>query len=125
MFSLINILNCLPPLLAMYLVQERMYEINYIDRQKTKPRDKNSLNWPVGSGHSHLGLQIYFFIIPEKAEHIDYGFEIHHHTYYILLIFNNRVLLNSTYVVEVTLSKHYYMYVWMDGWMEGGWGVCE
>ena len=36
-----------------------------------------------------------------------------HHTYYILLIFNNRGLLNSTFVVEVTLSKHYYMYVCM------------
>ena len=40
-----------------------MYEINYIDQQFfiiTKPQDKNSLNWPVGSGHSRLGLQIYF-----------------------------------------------------------------
>ena len=26
--------------------------------------------------------------------------------YYVLLIFNNRGLLNSTYVAEVTLSKH-------------------
>ena len=30
------------------------------------------LNWPVGSGHSSVGLQIYFFIISEKAERIDY-----------------------------------------------------
>ena len=53
-----------------------MFEINYIDQQFfiiTKPQDKNSLNWPVGNGHSSLGLQIYFFIISEKAEHIDYG----------------------------------------------------
>ena len=53
-----------------------MYEINYIDWQFfiiTKPQDKSSLNWPVGSGHLSLGLQIYFFIISEKAERIDYG----------------------------------------------------
>ena len=53
-----------------------MYVINYIDQQLfiiTKPQDKNSLNWPVGSGHSRLGQQIYFFIISEKAECIDYG----------------------------------------------------
>ena len=52
-----------------------MYEINYIDQQFfiiIKPQDKNSLNWPVGSGHSRFGLQIYFFIISEKAERIDY-----------------------------------------------------
>ena len=39
--------------------QARMYEINYIDQQFfiiTKPQDKNSLNWPVGNGHSRLGL---------------------------------------------------------------------
>ena len=28
----INMLNCLPPLLLLYLVQARMYEINYTDR---------------------------------------------------------------------------------------------
>ena len=48
----------------------------YIDRQFfiiTKPQDKSSLNWPVGSGHLRLGLQIYFSIISEKAERIDCG----------------------------------------------------
>ena len=39
----------------------------------TKPQDKNSCNWPVGSGHSRLGLQIYFFIVSENADSIDYG----------------------------------------------------
>ena len=50
-----------------------MYEINYIDQQFfiTKPQDKNSLNWPVGSGLSRPGLQI-LFNISEKAERIDY-----------------------------------------------------
>ena len=28
---------------------------------------KNSWNWPVGSQHSPLGLQVYFFIISENA----------------------------------------------------------
>ena len=45
--------------------QARMYEINYNDQQFfiiTKPPDKNSLNWPVGSGLSRLGLQIYFLL---------------------------------------------------------------
>ena len=54
-----------------------MYEINYIDQQFfviTKPQDKNSLNWPVGSGHSHLDCK-YTFIISEKADRIDYGVE--------------------------------------------------
>ena len=65
MFSLINMLNCLPPLLCSVWSQARMYEINYIDQQffiVTKPQDKNSLNWPVGSGHSRLGLQTDTFL---------------------------------------------------------------
>ena len=44
--------------------------VNYIDQQffiVTKPQDKNSLNWPVGSGHSRLGLQIYFFIMKKLS----------------------------------------------------------
>ena len=52
-----------------------MYEINCVDHQFfmiTKPQDKNSLNLPVASGHSCLGLQIYFFY-HEKAERIHYG----------------------------------------------------
>ena len=76
MFLLINILNCLPPLLCSVWSQAHMYEINYIDQQffiVTKQQDKNSLNCPIGIGHSSLGLQIYFFTISEKAERIDYG----------------------------------------------------
>ena len=30
------------------------------------------LNWPVGSWHGPLGLQIYYVIISENADHIDY-----------------------------------------------------
>ena len=33
----------------------------------SKPQDKNSLNWPVGSGHSRLGLRIYFFIMKKLS----------------------------------------------------------
>ena len=67
-FSLINILNCLPPLLALYL-----HEINHVDLIVTKLQDKNSLKWPVGSGHSRLGLQIYFFI--KKVSTLTTGME--------------------------------------------------
>ena len=31
-----------------------------------------TLKWPVGSRHAPLGLQIYYFIISENADHIDY-----------------------------------------------------
>ena len=55
-----------------------MYEINYIDQQFfiiTKPQDKNSVNWPVGSGHSCLGLQIYFISFLEKLSALTMGME--------------------------------------------------
>ena len=55
-----------------------MYEINYIDQQFfiiTKPQDKNSLNWPVGSGHSSLGLQIYFLSFLKKLRALTAGIE--------------------------------------------------
>ena len=55
-----------------------MYEINYIDQQFfiiTKPQDKNSLNWPVGSGHSCIQLQIYFFIM-KKLSTLTTGMEV-------------------------------------------------
>ena len=53
-----------------------MYEINYIDQQFviiTKPQDKNSLNWPVGSGHSRLGLQIYLLSFLKKLSTLTTG----------------------------------------------------
>ena len=55
-----------------------MYEINYIDQQFfiiTKPQDKNSLNWPVGTGHSRLALQIYFLSFLEKLSAFTTGME--------------------------------------------------
>ena len=55
-----------------------MFEINYIDQQFfiiTKPQDKNSLNWPVGSSHSRLGLQIYFLSFLKKLSALTTGME--------------------------------------------------
>ena len=77
MFSFINILNCLPRLLALSLVQcvfkhvcTRLTILTSSFFIITELQDRN--NWSVGSGNSRLGLQIYFFIISEKAERIDY-----------------------------------------------------
>ena len=50
--------------------QASMYGINYIDRQWKQSQDKNSWKWPVGSRHSPLQLQIYFFTISENAYRI-------------------------------------------------------
>ena len=86
--------------------QAHMYKINYMDKQFfiiTKPQDKNSLNWPVDNGHSRLGLQIYFFIISENAEHIDYrdrkrvgrgGYTNKMGYIYILILLINIILMN-------------------------------
>ena len=58
--------------------QACMYKINHIDQQIfiiIKPQDKNRLNWPVGSGHSRLGLQIYILSFLKKLSTLTTGME--------------------------------------------------
>ena len=71
MFSLINILNCQPPVIfvpkhiCMRLIILTSSENNH------KIKVAETLYWPVGSWHTPLGLQIYYIIISENADHID------------------------------------------------------
>ena len=59
MFSLINILNCLPPLICV---------LKHLPTRLTiLTGSKNNI-----TRRSSLGVQIYFFIISENADHIDY-----------------------------------------------------
>ena len=37
-----------------------------------KMKVAETLQWPVGSQHEPLGMQIYYFIISKNADHIDY-----------------------------------------------------
>ena len=51
-----------------------MYEITILTGSKNNHKIKvaETLQWPVGSWHAPLGLQMYYFIILENADHIDY-----------------------------------------------------
>ena len=72
LFSLINILNCLPPLM---LIPKHIYtRLTILTGSKNSHNIKvaEMLWWPVGSQHAPLGLQIYYFIISKNADHIDY-----------------------------------------------------
>ena len=72
MFSLINILNCLPPLIfaPKHICTRLTILTSSINNHTIKVAE--TLWWPFGSQHAHLGLQIYYFIISENADCIDY-----------------------------------------------------
>ena len=72
MFSLINILNCLPPLI--FVPKHICTRLTILTGSKNNNKIKvaETLWWPVGSWHVPLGLQIYHFIISENADCIDY-----------------------------------------------------
>ena len=69
MFSIINILNCLPPLI--FVLKHICTRLTILTSSKKQSQDK-TLYWPVGSQHAPLGLQINYFIISKNADHIDY-----------------------------------------------------
>ena len=71
-FSLINILNCLPPLI--FVPKHICTRLTILTGSKNNHKIKvaETLQWPVGSRHAPLGLQIYYFIISENADRIDY-----------------------------------------------------
>ena len=72
MFSLINILNCLPHLI--FVPKHICTRLTILTGSKNNHKIKvaETLQWPVGSQHAPLGLQIYYFIISENADCIDY-----------------------------------------------------
>ena len=72
MFSLINILNCLPPLI--FVPKHICTRLTILTGSKNNHKIKvaETLLWPVGSWHAPLGLQIYYFIISKNADRIDY-----------------------------------------------------
>ena len=72
MFSLINILNCLPPLI--FVLKHIYTRLTILTGSKNihNINITETLQWPVGSRHAPLGLQIYYFINSENADHIDY-----------------------------------------------------
>ena len=72
MFSLINILNCLPPL--MFVPKHICTRLTILTGSENNHKTKvaETLSWPFGSWHVPLGLQIYYFIISGNADHIDY-----------------------------------------------------
>ena len=74
MFSLINILNCLPPLI--FVPKHICMRLTTLTSSKNNHKIKvaETLQWAVGSWHAPLGLQIYYFVISENADHIDYPY---------------------------------------------------
>ena len=71
MFSLINTLNCLLSLI--FVLKHICTRLTILTRSKNNHKIKvaETLQWPVGSQHAPLGLQIYYFIISKNADHID------------------------------------------------------
>ena len=71
MFSFINILNCLPPLI--FVPKQICTRLTILTSSKNNHKIKvaETLLWPVGSWHAPLGLQIYCLNISENADHID------------------------------------------------------
>ena len=72
MFSFINILNCLPPLI--FVLKHICTRLTILTSSKNNHKIKvdETLQWPVGSLYAPLRLQIYYFIISENADRIDY-----------------------------------------------------
>ena len=58
MFSLINILNCLPPYI--FVLKHMCTRLTILTSSKNNHKIKvaETLKWPVGSQHASLGLQI-------------------------------------------------------------------
>ena len=71
MFSLINILNCLPPLIFVPKHICRRLTILTGSKNSHKIKVAEALQWPVDSHHAPLGPQIYCFIISKTADGID------------------------------------------------------
>ena len=72
MFSPINILNCLSPLILVPKHICTRLTILTGSKNNHKIKVAETLWWPVGSWHAPLGLQVYYFIISENADCIDY-----------------------------------------------------
>ena len=72
MFSLINILNYLSHLI--FVPKHICMRLTILTGSKNNHKIKvaETLQWPVGSQHASLELQIYYFIISENADCIDY-----------------------------------------------------
>ena len=72
MFSLLNILNCLPPLI--FVPKHICTRLTILTGSKNNHKVKvaETLLWPVGSWHAPLRLQIYYFITSENDDCIDY-----------------------------------------------------
>ena len=72
MFSLINILNCLPHLI--FVPKHICTRLTILTSSKNNHKIKvaETLQWPVGSQPAPLGLNLYYFIISENADCIDY-----------------------------------------------------
>ena len=68
MFSLINILNCLLPLI---FVPKHICTRLIGSKNNHEIKVAETLQWPVGSWHAPLGLHIYYFIISKNADCID------------------------------------------------------
>ena len=58
MFPLINILNCLPPLICVLKHVPTRLTILTGSKNNDKIKVADTLQWPVGSQHSPFGLQI-------------------------------------------------------------------
>ena len=72
MFSLIHILNCLPPLIFVPKQICTRLTILTLSENNHNIKVAETLLWPVGSWHAPLGPQIYYFIISKNADRIDY-----------------------------------------------------
>ena len=71
MLSLISILNCLPPLICVLKHVRTRLTILTDSKNNHKIKIAETLYWPVGSRHSPIGLQVYFFHF-RNVDWVDY-----------------------------------------------------
>ena len=106
MFSLINILNCLPPLI--FVLKHICTRLTILTSSKNNHKIKvaETLQWPVGSQHTPFGLQVYYFIISENVDRVDYlyggGGERERGTV-VKDIYNNKNIYNLFRVIQMRL----------------------
>ena len=103
MLSLINILNCLPCLI--FVPKHICTRLTILTGSKNNHKIKvaETLQWPVGSQHAPLGLQIYYFTISKNADSIDYQYGEGGR--------RGSAVKEAARVKRAIIISHYYLYI--------------
>ena len=103
--SLINILNCLPHLI--FVPKHICTRLTILTSSKNNHKIKvaETLQRPVGNEHAPLGLQIYYFIISENADCIDYLYGEGGR--------RGSAVKEVARVKLATIISHYYLYIYI------------